>query len=83
MDNVKKVVAHDRVWAVGPLLPDRRDTSDRGGPNSMPRHEIMTWLDARKDDSVIYVCFGSRVTLTSVQADVLTSALEESGVHSC
>ncbi|GMN61697.1 hypothetical protein TIFTF001_030779 [Ficus carica] len=81
LDHVKKVVGHDRVWAAGPLLPDRRDTSDRGGPNSMPRHEIMTWLDSRNDDSVVYVCFGSRVTLTSVQAEVLTTALEQSGVH--
>ncbi|KAB1212788.1 UDP-glycosyltransferase 89B1 [Morella rubra] len=41
----------------------------------------MTWLDARPDHSVVYVCFGSLVVLTSRQMDALTGALESSGVQ--
>ncbi|KAF5468856.1 hypothetical protein F2P56_012969 [Juglans regia] len=41
----------------------------------------LSWLDARPDNSVVYVCFGSRAVLTQRQMDVLTAALEQSGVQ--
>ncbi|KAI4335862.1 hypothetical protein L6164_014466 [Bauhinia variegata] len=85
LDHVKKDVGHDRVWAVGPLLPPKDDftvpTADRGGSSSVPCHQLLTWLDSRTDSSVLYVCFGSRTFLTSKQVEILTSALELSGIH--
>ncbi|PON84347.1 UDP-glucuronosyl/UDP-glucosyltransferase [Trema orientale] len=83
LDHLKREVGHDRVWAVGPLLPDPEDDAafDRGGTSSLPRRQVTTWLDSRDDNSVVYVCFGSRATLTSAQTEALTTALEQSRVH--
>nr|XP_023909150.1 UDP-glycosyltransferase 89B1-like [Quercus suber] len=83
-DHLKREVGHNRVWAVGPVLPLEGDlirSATRGGASSMPCHKLMAWLDARLDNSVVYVCFGSRAVLTSKQLNVLTAALECSGVH--
>lgn len=57
------------------------DEENRGGSSTVPRHEVMTWLDSRPECSVIYVCFGSRTVLTSRQMEVVTSALETSGAQ--
>ncbi|XP_028753776.1 flavonol 3-O-glucosyltransferase UGT89B1-like [Neltuma alba] len=85
LNHMKTDLGHDRVWAVGPVLPPRDGddggSADRGGSSSVPCHDLMTWLDSRPDCSVIYVCFGSRTVLTSSQMEVLTTALEVSGVQ--
>ncbi|MBA0785166.1 hypothetical protein Gotri_026493, partial [Gossypium trilobum] len=31
---------HDRLWAIGPLLPIKATNNERGGPSSIPRDEI-------------------------------------------
>ncbi|PON84343.1 UDP-glucuronosyl/UDP-glucosyltransferase [Trema orientale] len=84
LEHLKRELGHDRVWAVGPLLPDRSSNDsvfNRGGTSSLPHQQVMAWLDSREDNSVVYVCFGSRVTLTSAQVEVLTAALEQSRVQ--
>lgn len=85
IDHVKKEMGHNRVWAVGPLLPpssnDQVGLTDRGGSSAVPAHEVMTWLDGKRDDSVVYVCFGSRLGLTRKQTEVLAAALEHSEVN--
>ncbi|KAH0709780.1 hypothetical protein KY290_011188 [Solanum tuberosum] len=82
INQVKKEMGHDRVWAVGPLLNVvGPGYSRRGGLSAMPHDEVMTWLDDKVDDSVVYVCFGSRSTLTRQQTDALATALERSGVN--
>lgn len=51
----KKVLGHNRVWAVGPLLsfPVKTD------PN-ISTNKVMAWLDKCKvDNSVVYIGFGS------------------------
>ncbi|XP_018823967.2 UDP-glycosyltransferase 89B2-like [Juglans regia] len=83
--HLKKELGNDRVWAVGPVLPpengDLQEYVVRGGVSSVPCHELMTWLDARPNNSIVYVCFGSRAMLTQRQMDVLTAGLEQSGVQ--
>jgi hypothetical protein len=84
IEHIKKKMGHDRVWSVGPLLLDGNDLlgpNNRGGSSSVSAHEVMGWLDSKADDSVVYVCFGSRWTLTSEQLGALAAALECSGVH--
>lgn len=75
IDHIKKDVGHGRVWAVGPLSPPDDDWVE------MPTHEVLTWLDSRPDDSVVYICFGSRQVLNSQQTAVLAAGLEKSMVH--
>ncbi|KAF8037483.1 hypothetical protein BT93_B0393 [Corymbia citriodora subsp. variegata] len=86
LDHIRKEVGHDRVWAVGPLLPAEGDDDsagpvNRGGPSPVSAGEVLTWLDACQDGSVVYVCFGSRAVLTQQQMDELAAGLERSGVR--
>ncbi|XP_017974707.1 PREDICTED: UDP-glycosyltransferase 89C1 [Theobroma cacao] len=86
LDIIKeKFTRHDRVWAVGPLLPANagdRGLNERGGPSSIPPGQVMAWLDScHVDKSVVYVGFGSQITLTKRQMKAVASALEDSGVR--
>ncbi|XP_022735224.1 UDP-glycosyltransferase 89C1-like [Durio zibethinus] len=86
LDMIKeKFTRNDRVWAVGPLLPVKagdNGLNERGGPSSIPQDQVMAWLDSCKQNkSVVYVGFGSQITLTKQQMKAIASALEESGVR--
>ncbi|KAK1565617.1 hypothetical protein Q3G72_030998 [Acer saccharum] len=49
IDYIKKQVGHDRVWAVGPILPTHSvGHIDHGRPSSVPCHELIEWLDAQQ-----------------------------------
>ncbi|CAA7043182.1 unnamed protein product [Microthlaspi erraticum] len=80
LEHLKKEMGHSRVWAVGPVLP-LSDGGNRGGPTSVPVDHVMSWLDAREDNQVVYVCFGSQTVLTKEQTLALASGLEKSSVH--
>ncbi|KAJ4792849.1 UDP-glycosyltransferase [Rhynchospora pubera] len=69
-----------KIWAVGPLTPINGGTS-RGGVMSVSASQVMTWLDRFDEGSVVYISFGSQAVLPSVQATVLATALEKSGLH--
>ncbi|KAE8728202.1 Far-red impaired responsive family protein isoform 1 [Hibiscus syriacus] len=74
-------IHHDRLWSIGPLLPIKPNGTERGGPGSMPQHQIIAWLDSfHVDKSVVYVGFGTQISLSKRQMETLASALEESGV---
>lgn len=62
------------VWGIGPLfLPDlEREATITG-------EDCIKWLDARDDDSTIYVAFGSHATITASQMMNLAKALVSSG----
>ncbi|KAK9061072.1 hypothetical protein SSX86_018252 [Deinandra increscens subsp. villosa] len=77
VDHLKKEVGHDRVFAVGPLLPSAGDTFNRGGSTS---HEVLSWLDTCNDQTVVYVSFGSQLVLTNDHMNVIALGLETSGV---
>ncbi|CAH8258093.1 unnamed protein product [Arabidopsis lyrata] len=79
LEHLKREMGHDCVWAVGPILP--LSDGNRGGPTSVSVDHVMSWLDAREDDHVVYVCFGSQTVLTKEQTLALASGLEKSGVH--
>ncbi|KAK1407382.1 hypothetical protein QVD17_38997 [Tagetes erecta] len=79
LDHMKKFMGHDRVWAVGPLLPEEHgqiDVSGRGGSSVVPLDKLVTWLDQKPDESVVYICFGSKVVLSEKQMSALVGALE-------
>ncbi|KAA8542351.1 hypothetical protein F0562_023513 [Nyssa sinensis] len=70
IDHLKKEMGHDRVWTVGPLvLPDDdlMRHSKRGGPSAVPTQDVMTWLDAKAKDSVVYVCFADQENVAIVE----------------
>jgi len=84
LNHMKKELGHERVWAVGPVMPLESGLTEpevRGGVSTVSCHELTSWLDRLEDGSVVYVCFGSRTVLTIKEMEVLTDALELSGVH--
>ncbi|KAL3627430.1 hypothetical protein CASFOL_028793 [Castilleja foliolosa] len=83
LDYLAKVLGHDRVWSIGPVLPPScigPGPTERGGSSSVLPGEIQSWLDNCEDHSVVYVCFGSQAVLTNNQMKQLTLGLEKSGV---
>lgn len=85
LEYLRKDLGHDRVWAVGPLLPpdddDLSGPARKGGSSTVSVEDIKSWLDAREDRKVVYVCFGSQAVLTNDQMKELALGLEKSGVH--
>ncbi|KAF8389882.1 hypothetical protein HHK36_024400 [Tetracentron sinense] len=82
LDHMRKDLGHDRVWAVGPLLPPVDDPlKPRGGSSSVAAVDVISWLDTCHDDSVVYACFGSQAVLRNKHMDELAAGLERSGVR--
>ncbi|XP_057795136.1 zeatin O-xylosyltransferase-like [Salvia miltiorrhiza] len=59
-------------WAIGPILP----TSSRSNDS----HECLEWLDKQEEKSVIYVSFGTTVSLSDKEINELAHGLERSRV---
>ncbi|OMO52917.1 hypothetical protein CCACVL1_29009 [Corchorus capsularis] len=54
----------------------------RGRPSSIPHDQVIAWLDScNVDNSVVYVGFGTQITLSKEQTEALASALEKSKVR--
>lgn len=82
LDFLKKDLGHNRVWAVGPLLPsddEKSGPNKRGGTSAESAAEVLSWLDTCEDHSVVYVGFGSQYLLTNEQMGELALGLEKSG----
>ncbi|XP_073141974.1 scopoletin glucosyltransferase-like [Henckelia pumila] len=76
-DHYKNVLGR-RAWHIGPLLLHKA----RIGKESVlaiDTHEIEAWLDSKKDNSVVYVCFGTLASFTSAQLRETAIGLEASG----
>ncbi|XP_050208847.1 scopoletin glucosyltransferase-like [Mercurialis annua] len=63
-----------KAWHIGPLnsygnrkIEERNDES------------IIKWLDSKKQNSVVYICFGSLAKFTNAQLKELAAGLENSG----
>ncbi|KAL8541440.1 hypothetical protein ACS0TY_002635 [Phlomoides rotata] len=63
-----------KAWHIGPLLLSNPHLSQ--GEN---KHESLAWLDSKRHNSVVYVCFGSMVTFTPAQLHETAVGLEASG----
>ncbi|KAK6138545.1 hypothetical protein DH2020_027712 [Rehmannia glutinosa] len=68
----KEIAGNKKSWAIGPIfhanqLPERQ-------------HECLEWLDKQDPKSVIYVSFGTSVSLSDKQIKELALGLEQSKV---
>ncbi|KAF2294687.1 hypothetical protein GH714_015544 [Hevea brasiliensis] len=64
VDYYRKVLGR-RAWPIGPVSLCNRgieDKAQRGNEASISENECLKWLDSKKPNSVIYICFG---TITS------------------
>ncbi|KAL3849041.1 hypothetical protein ACJIZ3_010923 [Penstemon smallii] len=65
-----------KVYPVGPILSS---SSDDEHSTHQGYDEIKKWLDEQPENSVIFLCFGSRGSFEEAQVKEIASALEKSG----
>ncbi|KAL2228212.1 UNVERIFIED_CONTAM: Zeatin O-xylosyltransferase [Sesamum indicum] len=63
-----------KTWAIGPILPTKLCTAAK------PANKCLEWLDQQEPKSVIYVSFGTTVSLSDEQIKELALGLEQSKV---
>ncbi|KAH6772695.1 hypothetical protein C2S52_004494 [Perilla frutescens var. hirtella] len=81
LDHFKNVLGK-KAWQIGPLLlcsNEAERKSQRGKESAIDEHECLAWLDSKRPNSVVYVCFGSSTTFTKAQLHETAAGLEESG----
>eukprot|EP01018_Ginkgo_biloba_P020564 Gb_34095 [translate_table: standard] len=81
-----------RVWSVGPVLPkavvrepsttgktpETMCSTPRGKPSGLSESECLQWLDSHPPSSILYVSFGTQVTISTAQMEALALGLEAS-----
>ncbi|EOY16766.1 UDP-glucosyl transferase 73B3, putative [Theobroma cacao] len=71
-----------KAWHIGPVSlcnKNDEDKADRGNAASIDRHECLRWLDSKKPNSVVYICFGSLFRSSAGQLNEIAKGLEASG----
>ncbi|KAL7138444.1 hypothetical protein ABFS83_10G164600 [Erythranthe nasuta] len=68
----------EKLWAIRPTLLLRARNSAAGEELILRRHKCMEWLDKQPPKSVVYVCFGTSVSLSEEEAKEIALGLEES-----
>ncbi|XP_059652920.1 scopoletin glucosyltransferase-like [Cornus florida] len=71
-----------KAWHVGPMVLSNRNNDEkaaRGKKSSIDTHECLKWLDSKKPNSVVYVCFGTVTRFPDSQLMEIAKGLEASG----
>ncbi|GLT47318.1 hypothetical protein SLA2020_210230 [Shorea laevis] len=71
-----------KAWHIGPLSLCNKgieDKAERGKKASIDEDECLKWLDSKKTNTVVYICFGSMARFTSTQLKEIAMGLEDSG----
>uniref|UniRef100_A0A803L7H7 2-hydroxyflavanone C-glucosyltransferase n=1 Tax=Chenopodium quinoa TaxID=63459 RepID=A0A803L7H7_CHEQI len=69
------------AWHISPVSLCNREKEakfQRGKDSSINEHECLKWLDSKKPKSVVYVCFGSVVKVSSLELQEIAMGLEAS-----
>ncbi|TKY59055.1 Scopoletin glucosyltransferase [Spatholobus suberectus] len=80
-DHLRKAVGR-KAWHIGPMFLRSRDKEEkarRGMEAAIDEHECLKWLDTKKPNSVVYVCFGTTTKLPNSQLKDIAMGLEASG----
>ncbi|EXC17299.1 UDP-glucose flavonoid 3-O-glucosyltransferase 7 [Morus notabilis] len=81
-DHYRRVLGR-KAWHIGPisLLIDKVEGKGKGrmSKDSGNEHECLKWLDLKKPNSVVYVCFGSMASFGDAQLMEIAMGLEASG----
>ncbi|XP_059447527.1 UDP-glucose flavonoid 3-O-glucosyltransferase 7-like isoform X2 [Corylus avellana] len=81
-DHYRKVLGR-KAWHIGPVSvcnkQEAQDKAQRGNESSVDEHECLKWLNAKKPNSVIYICFGSLINFDDSQLVEIAMGLKASG----
>ncbi|XP_057440713.1 probable UDP-glucosyl transferase 73B6 [Lotus japonicus] len=82
-DHYRNVIGR-KAWHIGPLsLCSRNDNikqkATRGKEASIDQYECLKWLDTKKQNSVVYICFGSMPRFPGFLLREIAMGLEASG----
>ncbi|KAF7840811.1 scopoletin glucosyltransferase-like [Senna tora] len=77
VDHYRNVLGR-KSWHIGPILLSDVE-EDRRKEISLDEHECLKWLDTKKPNSVVYVCFGSIADFPDSQLKEIAMGLEASG----
>lgn len=80
-DHYRKVLGR-KAWHIGPVSLCNRneeEKAERGKKASIDEHECLKWLDSKRPNSVVYVCFGSLSNFPASQLREIAIGLEASG----
>ncbi|KAL7206478.1 hypothetical protein ACSBR2_019235 [Camellia fascicularis] len=80
VDHYRNVLGR-RAWHIGPVSLCNREIEDkaqRGKEASIDEHDCLKWLNLKKPNSVIYICFGTVANFPS-QLYEIAMGLESSG----
>ncbi|CAB4320869.1 unnamed protein product [Prunus armeniaca] len=81
-DHYRKVFGR-KAWHIGPVSLCNKAVEDkaemRGMEASLDEHECLNWLNSKKPNSVVYICFGSMTNFTDPQLFEIALGLEASG----
>ncbi|KAF9621608.1 hypothetical protein IFM89_024554 [Coptis chinensis] len=72
-----------RAWNIGPVSRHNRnniDKAQRGEKSTIDEHHCLSWLDSKKQKSVIFVSFGSATRFGTAQLLEIAKGLEASDV---
>ncbi|KAL5562457.1 hypothetical protein UlMin_032204 [Ulmus minor] len=71
-----------KAWHIGPVSLHNKKVEEkakRGMDPSVDAHQCLKWLNSKKPNSVLYVCFGSMAQFKDEQLLELAKGLEASG----
>ncbi|KAI8532762.1 hypothetical protein RHMOL_Rhmol11G0239200 [Rhododendron molle] len=77
-----RTVLKRRAWHIGPVSLCNQEVEDkahRGKEAAIDKHECLKWLDSKKPNSVLYICFGSMANFDDSQLYEIAMGLESSG----
>ncbi|KAL6853523.1 hypothetical protein ACP4OV_019552 [Aristida adscensionis] len=77
IDGISQVVPCP-VYAIGPSIPHMPLAGD---PDKIHHEKYVNWLDAQPKNSVLYVSFGSFVSMTSSQLEEIAMGLHDSAIR--
>ncbi|KAF3435444.1 hypothetical protein FNV43_RR22533 [Rhamnella rubrinervis] len=71
-----------KAWHIGPVSlcnKNAEEKAQRGKTASIDEHYCLNWLNSKKPNSIVYVCFGTTSSISASQLHEIAMGLEASG----
>ncbi|XP_057415352.1 UDP-glucose flavonoid 3-O-glucosyltransferase 7-like [Lotus japonicus] len=81
IEHYERITGH-KAWHLGPASLIRRteqERAERGQNSVVSADELLSWLNSKPPNSVVYICFGSVCHYSDEQLYEIASAIEASG----